>query len=79
MDWERIIQEKRVDQMSVEEKAAIEQEMGLAEFQALQENWEAAQRYFRATEPTITPDPKIRQSVRAHMRSMEEDDLGAKV
>ncbi|MFK7924225.1 MAG: hypothetical protein AB8H47_19870 [Bacteroidia bacterium] len=79
MDWEKIIQEKPLVDLSPEERIAIESEMSPAEYNTLYETWQSTRRYFHETEPKLKVDPRIRQKVRTHMRALDGDDLGSKV
>ncbi|MEM6347974.1 MAG: hypothetical protein AAF927_29060 [Bacteroidota bacterium] len=79
MDWEKIIQEKPLSALSPEERLAMEAEMSPEDYDSLHETWQATQKYFRATAPKLEANPQIRQQIRAHMRELENEDLGAKV
>ena len=79
MDWEKIIQEKPLAALSPEERLAMEAEMSPEEYNSLHETWQTTQTYFRETAPKLEANPRIRQHIRAHMRELESEDLGAKV
>lgn len=79
MDWEKILEEKPLAALSPEERAEMENEMSLSEYDKLHRAWDATRQYFRETEPRLEPDPRIRQQVRQHIRELEKEDLGGKV